>query len=97
MYNFLSIFSLGLIHKNNINGKYDSNNFCFINGKFYSFDLCISYFEEEILYIYRMTAELGNLYCNTTSRHINKILELCKKYDVNYELVELENTIYEKL
>ena len=92
---FLSTFALGWLHKDRFEYETGSNSFSFKNGKFYSYNIVMAYIIGEILYINPLSRKYGIVYSNTTSRQLRTLIETAEKYDVNYEIVSVDDYIEE--
>ena len=94
---FLTTLSLGSIHRDRFEYETGSSAFSFKNGKFYTYNVVIAYYEAYILYINPISRKFGGCYySHTTSKHLSKLVSLCEKFDMDYEMVKSEDYIEEK-
>lgn len=98
MLNFLSIFSLGVLHNDKIECDFFNRSFSFKNSKFYSYNLCIAFFEDNTLNIYKYSRKYGGTpVSHTTSKHLSNLVNLCNKFNINYNLVDIPEDEEENL
>jgi hypothetical protein len=75
---------------NNLNEVYNSNkHFSFRNGIFYSYEEPIAKKDGNDLIILPKSGKYGNFISKTTSNHISKLEQFCKKYDIHYTIYNL--------
>jgi len=85
--NFENIFLVGCMYKNTVKGRIGRESLFFNNGIFYCYDREVAYIENDVVFIYPLSAKYGNFIGNCYSKTFNKLVSICKEFEIENQII----------